>query len=71
MAKKNALVITRVFDAPRELVFKAWTEAERLAQWWEPKGCKITVNKFDLRPGGIFRYSMNMPNGKEIWGIFN
>jgi uncharacterized protein YndB with AHSA1/START domain len=71
MAKKNELVIIRVFEAPRELVFKAWTEAERLAQWWGPKGCKITVNKFDLRPGGIFHYSMNMPNGKEMWGIFN
>jgi len=47
-------VITRAFDAPREVVWKSWTQAERLAQWWGPKGCAIRVVKLDLRPGGIF-----------------
>jgi uncharacterized protein YndB with AHSA1/START domain len=47
-------VITRIFDAPRERVWKAWTEPERLAQWWGPKGSKIRVVTLELRPGGLF-----------------
>ena len=54
-------VITRVFDAPREVVFKAWTEAERLAKWWGPKDWEITVHKTDLRPGGVFHYVIPSP----------
>lgn len=64
------LVITRVLDAPVELVFKAWTEPERLAQWWGPKGSSITVQKFDLQPGGIFHYCMQHPNAGEMWAKF-
>jgi uncharacterized protein YndB with AHSA1/START domain len=67
---KPALVITRTFNAPRELVFKAWSEAERLAQWWGPKGFKMEVAKLDLRPGGLFHYSMHTPDGHEMWGKF-
>jgi uncharacterized protein YndB with AHSA1/START domain len=62
--------ITRVFNAPRELVFKAFTEPERLAQWWGPKGCAIEVRKLDLRPGGVLHYSMRMGNHPPIWGKF-
>lgn len=62
--------ISRTFDAPRELVWKAWTEAERLPLWWGPKGCPITVRQLDLRPGGIFLYSMGLPNGDTWWGRF-
>lgn len=47
-------VITRVFDAPRDLVFKAHTECERLKRWWGPKGFIMTVCNLDLRPGGAF-----------------
>lgn len=68
-AREGDFAITRVFDAPRELVFKALTEAERLAQWWGPKGCTISVRKVDLRPGGMFHYSMRSPQG-EMWGKF-
>lgn len=67
---EQAFVITRVFDAPRALVWKAWSEAERLAQWWGPKGCAIGVSKLDFRPGGIFHYSMKMPSGQMMWGRF-
>ncbi len=70
MATNKEFVITRTFDAPRDLVFKAWTEAERLAQWWGPKGCNITVSKLELRPGGTFLYSMKMSNGPAMWGKF-
>jgi len=62
--------ITRVLDAPRDLVWKAWTEAERLAQWWGPKGCKIRVVKLELRLGGIFHYVMQFRTGKEMFGRF-
>jgi len=63
------LVITRVLNAPRELVYKAWTEAERLAQWWGPKGFTFKVAQLDFREGGSFLYSMNN-NGFEMWGKF-
>ena len=63
-------VITRVFDAPHELVWKAWTEAERLAQWWGPKGAKIRVVKLDFKPGGMFHYAMQFKPGHDMWGRF-
>ena len=64
------LVITRTFDAPRELVFKAFAEAERLARWWGPKGCTIQVSALDFRPGGVFHYRMALPDGHDMWGRF-
>ena len=51
------LVVTRVFNAPRELVWKALTEPERLEHWWGPKGFTSRVHKLELRPGGTFLYS--------------
>jgi uncharacterized protein YndB with AHSA1/START domain len=63
-------IFTRVFDAPRELVFKAWTERERLREWWGPKGFAIEPGKLELRPGGAFHYRMRAPDGREIWGRF-
>lgn len=62
--------IAREFKAPRELVWKAWTEGARLAQWWGPKGFGIEVKRLDLRPGGIFLYSMVKPKGQKVWGKF-
>lgn len=64
------LVITRVLNAPRALVWKVFTESEHLAHWWGPKEFAITVAKLDLRPGGIFHYCMHLPNGSKIWGKF-
>ncbi len=63
-------VISRIFDAPRDLVWKAWTEPERLAQWWGPKGCNIRVKKLDVRPGGMFHYAMSYKPGHDMWGRF-
>ncbi len=60
--------ITRVFDAPRDLVWKAFTESERLAHWWGPKGFTMLTCKVDLRPGGVFHYCMRSPDGHESWG---
>lgn len=62
------LVITRVFDAPRDLVFKAWTERDRMMRWWGPKGFTLPVCKIDVRPGGAYLYCMRSPEGKDYWG---
>lgn len=71
MPGEKELVIMRQFNAPRELVFKAWTEPERLAQWWgAPKGSAIHVSKLELKPGGMFLYNIKSPNGQDIWGKF-
>lgn len=62
--------ITRDLDAPRDLVFKVWTEADHLARWWGPAGMDIHVEKLDLQPGGIFHYRLSIPDGGEMWGKF-
>src|SRR5581483_6879384 len=63
-------VISRTLDAPRELVFRAFAEADRLAQWWGPTGFAIQVSRLEFRPGGIFHYRMQAPDGREMWGRF-
>jgi uncharacterized protein YndB with AHSA1/START domain len=63
--------ISRTFDAPRELVWKAFTESHRLMHWWGPKGFHWVSAKLDLRPGGVFHYCMRSPDGSaEMWGKF-
>ncbi len=61
-------VLTRTFDAPRELVFKAWTDPEHLKRWFGPKGFTMPSCSLDLRPGGVFHYCMKSPDGHEMWG---
>lgn len=61
-------VITRTFNAPRELVFQAWTEPERFAKWFGPKGVTVKRAKQDLRPGGSLHTCMVTPDGHEMWG---
>ncbi len=68
--REGDFVVSRVLDAPRDLVWKAWTEPKRLAEWWGPKGCKLRVIKVDLRPGGVFHYVMAYQPGHEMWGRF-
>ncbi|MBI2355370.1 MAG: SRPBCC domain-containing protein [Deltaproteobacteria bacterium] len=65
---EEMLYITRTFDAPRSLVFKAWTDPERLMRWWGPNGFTLPVCTIDLRPGGVLHYCMRSPDGKEYWG---
>ncbi len=62
------ITITRSFAAPRKLVFRAWTEAKYLADWWAPKGMTTPYCKVDLRPGGLFHYCMRSAEGTEYWG---
>jgi uncharacterized protein YndB with AHSA1/START domain len=62
------LAVTRVFAAPREVVFRAWTEPERLKRWWGPKGFTTPFCAVDLREGGVFLYCMRSPEGRDFWG---
>jgi uncharacterized protein YndB with AHSA1/START domain len=65
------LVMTRIFDAPRALVFKAWTEPEHMSKWFGPKGFVSTVLRCDLRPGGSYRLHMLGPDGDHwLQGIY-
>ena len=63
------LTITREFDAPRDLVWRAWTEKEHMTQWFGPEGFTTRVNENELRQGGRFDYVMVGPDGKEYPGI--
>ena len=76
MAAKNSaaaqsaeleLVITRLFDAPRDLVWKAWTEPDRMVQWLGPRGFTGTILKMDARPGGTYRFHLRSPEDTDHW----
>ena len=64
---ERTLVITRDFDAPRELVFSAWTKPEHLAQWWGPRGFTLPSCELDLRPGGAYRFKMKPLETEAVW----
>jgi uncharacterized protein YndB with AHSA1/START domain len=66
-AADRVLVITRVFDAPRDLVFKAWIEPEHLVHWWGPRGFTSTILANDVRPGGAYRFHRRGPEGDDHW----
>jgi len=59
------IVMTRSFDAPRELVFKAWTDPAHIDQWWGPNGCRNETYAMDVRPGGMWRFVMHAPDGTD------
>ena len=68
----HEFTMTRVFAAPRELVWQAWTDCEHLQHWWGPKGWTLPVCKLDFREGGVWHYCMKGPapdgNEMESWG---
>ena len=65
--ESEGLVITRTFDSPRELVWKAWTDPEHVKRWWGPKNFTAPVCKIDLRVGGKYLSCMRGPDGKDYW----
>ena len=65
--KSPDFVISRELDAPRELVWKCFTDPERMKQWWGPKGFTAPVCEIDFRVGGKFLYCMRTPDGQEGW----
>lgn len=64
-ATDREIVITRVFDAPRELVYRVWTDPEHVTEWWGPDGFRTTTHEFDLRPGGVWSHTMHAPDGTD------
>src|SRR6188472_4024681 len=70
---ERVLVITRVFDAPRELVFTAWTDKRHAMNWWGPKHHPATLVDMDVRPGGRWRHCLrSVETGQNLWhgGVF-
>lgn len=65
--QKNELIIIRIFDAPRKLIWKAWTDPEMLKKWWGPKGFTTPFCKIDLRVGGVYHNCMRSPEEKDYW----
>jgi uncharacterized protein YndB with AHSA1/START domain len=59
------IIGTRVLDAPRDLVWQVWTDPKHLAQWWGPDGFRTTTSAYDLRPGGVWRFVMHGPDGRD------
>ena len=66
-AKAGELVIARTFDAPRERVWKAWTDPEQAKRWWGPTGFTAPFIKIDFRVGGKYLFCMRSPDGKDYW----
>lgn len=71
--KDKEILITRTFDAPQELVFKAWTDPKMLANWYAPKDCSIDIFKFEAKTGGVFHHRINTPSGYQcvVKGVFD
>jgi uncharacterized protein YndB with AHSA1/START domain len=63
--KEREIVFTRILHAPRELVFKAWTDPKHVAQWWGPNGFTNTISEMDVKPGGVWRFIMHGPDGVD------
>lgn len=59
------IVFTRVFAAPRERVFQAWTRPEQIPAWWGPRGFTTTIHEMEVRPGGVWRFTMHGPDGTD------
>jgi uncharacterized protein YndB with AHSA1/START domain len=66
-AAERELVITRLVDAPRDMVFGAWTDPKQAMQWWGPEGFAVVALEMDVRPGGRWRKCMRAPDGKDYW----
>ena len=68
--KTADFVISRMFDAPRDLVWRCFTDPQRMKEWWGPKGCTIVDSKMDFRVGGTYLGAMRDPGGNVMWGKF-
>ncbi len=59
------IILSRVFDAPRELIWEVWTDPKHVVHWWGPNGFTTTIHEMDVRPGGVWRHTMRGPDGTE------
>jgi uncharacterized protein YndB with AHSA1/START domain len=62
---EREIVISRLFDAPRRMVWEAWTDPKQVALWWGPKGFSTTIEQMDVRPGGVWKHVMHGPDGTD------
>ncbi|HKI99714.1 MAG TPA: SRPBCC family protein [bacterium] len=65
LPSEREIVFTRVFDAPRALVFEAWTDPRHLVHWWGPRGFTLTIHEIAVQPGGMWRFLMHGPDGVD------
>jgi len=65
--EESEIVITRIFEAPRELVWKTWTDPKRMKRWWGPKNFTAPIIKIDFHIGGKYLYCMRSPDGQDFW----
>jgi len=70
-AANSSFEMERVFTAPLDQVWKAWSERDQLAKWWGPKGCSLEVSLLEFRTGGFFHYAMRFEDAPAMWGRFN
>jgi uncharacterized protein YndB with AHSA1/START domain len=63
--ESREIVISRVVDAPRELVWQAWTDPKHVVRWWGPKGFTTTIEKMEVKPGGVWKHVMHGPDGTD------
>ena len=64
---EHVLVLKRTFDAPRPILFRAWTQPESLVHWFGPQGCTLVSHSFDVRPGGAYRCCLRSADGTDHW----
>ena len=64
---ERELIITRLLDAPRDLVFQAWTRPDYLVRWWGPADFSVTACEIDFRAGGAWRTCLRSPDGRDFW----
>jgi uncharacterized protein YndB with AHSA1/START domain len=71
-SEQGAVKVTRVFDFPRESVFRMWMDPRKLAEWWGPEGCVVVLSEVDPRPGGAIRVDQRFPDGdmRRMTAIF-
>ena len=67
----RSIVLSRMLEAPREQVFELWTSAEHLANWWGPNGFTLTTHEADIRPGGVWRFTMHGPDGVDYPNVLH
>jgi uncharacterized protein YndB with AHSA1/START domain len=65
-ALEREIVLARVFDAPRDVVFKAWTDKDQISKWFGPKGFTTTTQEMDVRVGGMWRFELQAPDGRRF-----
>src|ERR1043165_7794529 len=65
ITSEREIVLSRTIEAPRAMVFEAWTDPAQVVQWWGPTGFRTTTQKMEVKPGGVWRFCMHGPDGRD------